>query len=256
MRPKTILLGISGPSSSGKTTLSRLVRTILPSSFILHLDDFYLTDAEIPIRNGVQDWDCIESLDLTTFEDSLRYIKEHGQSPPDLVSKEDQNAVGESGVSAEAVEQWKSVVRENEQWQKLLGLNISLTGSGEVRVAIIDGFLLYAESMRTIRELFDVKLFLPTTKALTKRRREARQGYVTIEGFWEDPPGYVDDIVWPNYVRDHEFLFRNGLVEEEVDEAVCEKVHICAMPREYAEDMDGALTWTMNTLKDALSSQT
>ncbi|THV63449.1 hypothetical protein D6D27_10612, partial [Aureobasidium pullulans] len=25
-----------------------------------------------------------------------------------------------------------------------------------------------------------------------KQRREARSGYVTLEGFWEDPPGYVD----------------------------------------------------------------
>lgn len=24
--------------------------------------------------------------------------------------------------------------------------------------------------------------------------------------FWEDPPGYVDDIVWPHYVQDHAWL--------------------------------------------------
>jgi hypothetical protein len=28
-------------------------------------------------------------------------------------------------------------------------------------------------------------------------RREARTGYTTIEGWWADPPGYVDKIVWP-----------------------------------------------------------
>lgn len=48
--PPPLLVGISGPSSSGKTTLSRLLRDIFPASqlTILHLDDFYLTDAEIP----------------------------------------------------------------------------------------------------------------------------------------------------------------------------------------------------------------
>lgn len=29
----------------------------------------------------------------------------------------------------------------------------------------------------------------------------------------EDPPGYVDKIVWPNYVADHAWLFEDGDVE-------------------------------------------
>lgn len=238
----TILLAISGPSSSGKTTLSRLLRTILPSSFILHLDDFYLPDAQIPIRNGVQDWDCLESLDLAAFSSALRYIKEHGRSPPELVSKEDQNAVGESGVADADIDEWARRVREENGWKAVR--------RPDVRVAIIDGFLLYAEEMAHVRELFDIKLFLPTTHERTKRRREARQGYVTIEGFWEDPPGYVDDIVWPNYVRDHRFLFKNGDVEGQIDEGVCEGTRIRVLPREFGEDMKGCLGWAMGVLEE------
>ena len=26
------------------------------------------------------------------------------------------------------------------------------------------------------------------------------------QNFWTDPPGYVDDIVWPRYVQDHAWL--------------------------------------------------
>ena len=26
------------------------------------------------------------------------------------------------------------------------------------------------------------------------------------QNFWVDPPGYVDDIVWPRYVGDHSWL--------------------------------------------------
>jgi uridine kinase len=42
----TIIIGLSGPSSSGKTTLARLLRTIfgLFGAFILHEDDFYYPD--------------------------------------------------------------------------------------------------------------------------------------------------------------------------------------------------------------------
>jgi pantothenate kinase-related protein Tda10 len=38
---KAIIVGISGCSSSGKTTLARLLRDIFPNTFILHEDDFY-----------------------------------------------------------------------------------------------------------------------------------------------------------------------------------------------------------------------
>jgi len=28
-----------------------------------------------------------------------------------------------------------------------------------------------------------------------------------FKGYWEDPPGYFDDIVYPNYVKFHEHLY-------------------------------------------------
>lgn len=47
---KAIIIGISGPSSSGKTTLARLLRTVFSGvqetlqTFIIHEDDFYFPD--------------------------------------------------------------------------------------------------------------------------------------------------------------------------------------------------------------------
>lgn len=43
---KAIVVGISGASSSGKTTLARLLRDIFPNTFILHEDDFYKPEPE------------------------------------------------------------------------------------------------------------------------------------------------------------------------------------------------------------------
>lgn len=98
--------------------------------------------------------------------------------------------------------------------------------------------------LRPVHEKIDVRLFLPAPYDLVKTRRESRSGYVTsgpapgpsasestgdvdsdgrkedsqqepsLEGedyqppqnFWVDPPGYVDDIVWPRYVEDHSWL--------------------------------------------------
>jgi nicotinamide/nicotinate riboside kinase len=43
---KAIIVGISGASCSGKTTLARLLRDIFPNSFVIHEDDFYKPEAE------------------------------------------------------------------------------------------------------------------------------------------------------------------------------------------------------------------
>lgn len=173
-----ILIGISGVSSSGKTTLSRLLRDIFPNSFVLHEDDFYKSDKDIPINKeagDVADWDCLESINLPALEDALKHIKVHGMPPPDLVSKEDKNSVGPCDVDRKIVDQL--------EWRASRWMFQDIPP-----IAIIDGFLLYVEGMEKIRELFDVKVLLRTDFATGKARRESRQGYVTIEGFWEDPP--------------------------------------------------------------------
>jgi pantothenate kinase-related protein Tda10 len=46
---KTIIIGLSGPSSSGKTTIARLLKIIFSvdrrvRAFIIHEDDFYFPD--------------------------------------------------------------------------------------------------------------------------------------------------------------------------------------------------------------------
>lgn len=43
---KAVIVGLSGCSSSGKTTLARLLRDIFPNTFILHEDDFYRPEEE------------------------------------------------------------------------------------------------------------------------------------------------------------------------------------------------------------------
>lgn len=81
---------------------------------------------------------------------------------------------------------------------------------------------------------------------------------MTLEGFWEDPPGYVDKVVWPNYVRDHEALFEERDVEGKVKSSVREKGLRVIDERVDREgegvdrDMSEVLEWIVDVLIEEL----
>ena len=257
-QPRPLLIGLSGPSSSGKTTLARLLKRILPNATIIHQDDFYFQDSRIPYRsvhkrdeaNGgliklpsgefethkVQDWDCVEALDIPALHEALSHIRECGDLPP-LKSKEDQNSIGPGGEIDSAL--------ADELQKRVLEMAPSLT---ERLVILVDGFMLFANGTKELLSLFDIKLLLRTTFLEAKTRRDARTGYVTLEGFWEDPPFYVDDIVWPNYVKEHAYLFEHGDVESEFDQAVCAELDIDGMPKNCGRDVVQLVQWAVRKI--------
>ncbi|KAJ5297472.1 hypothetical protein N7508_007721 [Penicillium antarcticum] len=260
---KATIIGISGPSSSGKTTLARLLQRIFCgvnltangdvnlNTFIIHEDDFYFPDDQIPtvtLPSGkqIQDWDTASAIDIPFLSKALTYVRENGTLPPRLRSKEDQNDEGESGIDDSVVFELRDIVTQ--------ALSSSFLEGGIMQtVAFLEGFLLFSPPdttnnpqekskehhiLRPVHNAINLHLFLPAPYELVKARREGRSGYVTIgpapdvsdstntvkhetgsgdidlegeddrppQNFWTDPPGYVDDIVWPRYVGDHRWL--------------------------------------------------
>ncbi|KAM4066853.1 AAA domain-containing protein [Hirsutella rhossiliensis] len=239
---QALVVSISGCSSSGKTTLARLLRDIFPGSFILHEDDFYKPETELPYKNGLRDWDCAEAIDVAAMADALCYIRQHASFPPTLESKEDQNAVGQCPVNDAAVAAVKAKVAS------ALGASHPLHGS--LRLCLLDGFLLYCPSMAALlNPCLDLKLFVRASYARTKARREARLGYVTIEGFWQDPPGYVDSVVWPNYVADHAWMFDDGDVEGRFRGRALDEAGIRVLKEAPVDaDMEVLLGWMVDAI--------
>ncbi|KAI9820705.1 MAG: ribosylnicotinamide kinase [Pycnora praestabilis] len=246
---RATIIGISGCSSSGKTTLSRLLRDILPNTFILHEDDFYKPEEELPMKHDLRDWDCVEALDIPAMLRALNYIHAHGALPLDLDSKEDKNETGDSGVSASTIVRMREEV---EAWSHKGG-GAELVGRDRP-IAIIDGFLLYGNNIKDVREKLDIKLLLRVGYEKAKGRREKRSGYVTLEGFWEDPPGYVDKIVWPNYVQDHQFLFNGEDVEAEPRGEVLDRLGIQAQ-QGLDVDMSTNLRWAVTVVMKELEKK-
>jgi len=244
--PTSAILGLSGPSSSGKTTLARLLRSIFPHTLILHEDDFYRPEEQLPFRNGLRDWDCAAALDIPAMVKALDYIREKGQLPDWLDSKEDKNEVGEHGVPEETIRLLKEKV---ERWVD--GQGKAAIGEKK-KLVVLDGFLLFGESMKEVRECIDIRMMLRAKFAKAKERREKRSGYVTLEGFWEDPPGYVEKVVWPGYVEEHAFMFEEEDVDGKVDREVVGSLGVQVCPGDGEWDIARVLEWAVETVMKSL----
>lgn len=125
----------------------------------------------------------------------------------------------------------------------------------KLSLCLLDGFLLYhPPRLDAVMDRLDLKLFLLVSRDRAIQRRKARTGYVTLEGFWEDPEGYVEEIVWPNYAEYHAWLFENGDVEGKVDEAARASRDIRIQQGVGLDvDMAATLEWAVNTIMEELS---
>jgi nicotinamide/nicotinate riboside kinase len=109
---------------------------------------------------------------MDEFVKAMQYIRSHdGEFPPTLDSIQDKNTAGHSGVPDAVVKIMQDeVVKEN-----LVNRN-----NKEILLCLVDGFLLYSDPI-VVKEL-DIRLLVRAPYEKLKTRREARSGYVTIEG--------------------------------------------------------------------------
>jgi len=169
---------------------------------------------------------------------------------PDLDSKEDQNQVGKCPVSDEKIAAMRDKVAA---WRLPDQPGHGILGEHGLKMCLLDGFLLYCQEMKKVQSLIDIKLFLLVSREKATQRREARDGYVTLEGFWQDPPGYLDKIVWPNYAAAHSWLFVDGNVEGQLDEEVLRSTGIQAqVGKDQDITFEETLEWAVDRIMEGL----
>ncbi|KAI9833382.1 MAG: ribosylnicotinamide kinase [Phylliscum demangeonii] len=204
-----LIVGISGCSSSGKTTLCRLLRGLFAQSMVVHQDDFYKAEDDIPrTPDGLdRDWDTVAALNMPAFVAALQYVRTHARLPPGLVSLEADDGHGHGhghGHSGGTLATAPPVAPET-----MARVRSRIAASAHPRpIAFVDGFLLYGASTAPtpLPRLFDLKLFLRVPGFRTVQRRRARRAGYVVEPdapLWRDPPGYFARVVWPAYVREH-----------------------------------------------------
>lgn len=219
------VIAVSGPSCSGKTTLVKYLHQLLPDSHAIFEDDFYVPDSQIPKTNGLENWDCPEAFDLDKMAKTLHHARENGSLPPEHKSIEAENSLGPVQPSPEVMAQLKQRLQHVKE-----------------PTILVDGIMLYHESSPVLDEL-DHKILLFTDYSTLKKRRESRTGYVTIEGFWQDPPGYFDTIVWPEYLKNYGYLYA-----QEPGTALSQAAEQKAIVTPPSRELDALLTWAADLI--------
>ncbi|KAH9940469.1 P-loop containing nucleoside triphosphate hydrolase protein [Epithele typhae] len=199
-----------GATCSGKTTLAKHLKRILPNSVILHQDDFAPPQELVPVHPvyGVQDWDKAEGAiqwdRMVKALDAVRSVKSSGEIPPEHVSHDHLNEQKDVPIDDALFQRWKATFEKIEEEHQ---------ERGEVlKWVMVDGFLLYWHP--EVVNMLDHRVFLRVPEKALKQRRHERHGYHTAEGsLWRDPPHYWEQIVWPAYVDAHARMLEGGDVE-------------------------------------------
>jgi uridine kinase len=130
---------------------------------------------------------------MDDFVDVLRKAKVN--PPSNSLLGDNRATISDSDISS-------TKLQELQAKSDMLKLKVAEKASKQgsmIHLVLVDGFILYDEP-RVFNEL-DVKIFLFGNYETLLGRREARSGYVTLEGYWVDPPGYFQNYVWPAYLE-------------------------------------------------------
>ncbi|KAM0753416.1 P-loop containing nucleoside triphosphate hydrolase protein [Meredithblackwellia eburnea MCA 4105] len=211
--PKVTIICVAGPTCSGKTTLAKHLRQIIPNSVILHQDDFAPPAELVPYHpvHKVQDWDDPDGAILWDSQrSSLRHLRATGSLPPNHSSHDHLNEQVPVPIPQSLADEWRRKFED-------LAVVDERGGEEKRKYIICDGFLMLYDA-ESVRE-FDVRIFVRESYEVLKQRREDRHGYHTAvqsdpEGaLWRDPPNYWDNIVWPAFLKAHHHQFVSGNVE-------------------------------------------
>lgn len=210
---KTILIGVTGASSSGKSTLAYLMKDILSGTEIIHEDDFFKLEKDVPFdqaRND-RDWDCPDAIDIESMKQTLLVLKDPKKFESNPKANVKLNKEGYYDYAMISTEPPRNDVNFKNSKSIVESLRIKIRElikpTEEFRMFLLDGFLLLHDV--ELMKLFDISLFFKSSYETLKSRREKR--IYSVEGsVWVDPPGYFDLFVWPGYYKYHKDIFIKG----------------------------------------------
>lgn len=79
---KKLIVGIGGPSCSGKSFIARMLLQQNNHFVLIHQDDYYKRQDEIPKTpdGSYEDWDCLEAFDMDKMIQDVTLLKEYNEN--------------------------------------------------------------------------------------------------------------------------------------------------------------------------------
>jgi uridine kinase len=154
-----MIVAVGGASCSGKSTLTNWLSILLKSP-IVHQDQFYKTDKEIPQENGIYNWDSTDAIDFIKFTKCISDVRK-GITVETMMGP-NRPLMDETEIS-ERKEEIDSLTKS------ILNLE---------KITLVDGFLLYSDPSHF--DIYDIKLFLSSPKNILRERRNTRKDYITL----------------------------------------------------------------------------
>jgi len=180
------VIGVSGVTCGGKTTLTKLLERSFPWCHVIHQDTYFYDDdhpnhVRMPEIENHVNYESPCSLNMDQMqEDVLKILSETGEFHYDSSFNTPSFDTG--------VELLKTI--------KDISKNYDTTKYSKIPVLILEGFTIFTS--KTLFEKCDARFFLTLPEDECRKRRVQRS-YTPA-----DCPGYFDKAIWPEYTKHFE----------------------------------------------------
>jgi len=149
---KNKIIGISGPSVCGKSTLCKEICKVNPKIIFVKMDDFYIDAKKFPKFKHWSNCELPENIKFDLLYDTLHKLKS-----------------GESTTIP--------------KYSKRSGIQIGTQIVKPAPIILVEGFLLFLK--KEIRQLLDIKVLIDIRSNIQLKRRKQRQPELDEEYFHE-----------------------------------------------------------------------
>jgi len=179
-----IVVGIGGATRSGKTSLSRNLRTyysnIIERDLYTLCQDRFFDVQQMLVVDGFRNSESPEAVDMDRFIETIKILKSESTIPcQNCIKKKKQSKDFNNTPFVPTGEKKQSNIKN---------------------IMIVEGFLLYCDER--IYSLFDIKLFVHITHDTCLKRRMSTTRV---------PQEYFDKLIWPCYLQYNEIVLNKKI---------------------------------------------
>lgn len=193
-RENWLVIGISGATCSGKTTIAKELHSLFGNSVLLQQDDYFYDEksekhTKIPELNHIN-FEILSSIDMAAFKNQIRGVIESSNSTNTTQCKSTEIEIKfkEKFCSTDVIPSAYCIINKFQKLQLV------------PNILFIEGFLIFNDDQ--LQDLCDLKFYFTMSKTLCFERRKTR--------IYKPPdvPGYFEKYVWPLYLIHYDEVLR------------------------------------------------